>query len=77
MEITPTTKIQFKIVDTTDNKYEGELITHTGPVLAGETVSFKDVTIAVEKVQWPNEKTVKLVSSNYIAVLEIVNILND
>ena len=75
MEITETTKIQFKVMDTTDDKHEGELITHIGPVTPGSTVSFKDVTIDVEKVQWVDAKTVKLVSSNYIAVLEVVNVL--
>ena len=75
MEVTPTTKIQFKVIDSTDNKHEGELITHTGPVSPGMSVTFKDVTINVEKVMWTNAKTVKLISSNYIAVLEVVKIL--
>ncbi len=76
MEITAETKIQFKVVDTTDNKHEGELITWMGPVSPGDTVSFKDVTVNVEEVMWVDAKTVKLISTNYIVVLEIVDIVN-
>ena len=61
----------FQIVSTTDGKYINEFTVFNKVLKAGDTVVYKDVEFKLDSVKWLNEKTVKLVSSSYIAVLQV------
>jgi len=62
----------FKIISTTDNQYIGEYVTFNGGLKQGDTINYKNVSYKIDKVVWINENTVKLVSSSYIATLELL-----
>jgi len=64
--------MKFEIIDTTDNKHEGEIVEFEGNILPGTDLQYKEVLIKIEQVTWVNSTTVKLISSNYIAVLRLI-----
>jgi len=61
----------FQIISTTDGKYINEFIVFNKVLKAGDIVVYKNVEFKLDSVKWINEKTVKLISSNYIAILEV------
>jgi len=62
----------FKIIDTTDDKYEGVTLEYNGKVEPGTILTFNEVSINVDKVEWVSANVVKIISSNYIAVLKVI-----
>jgi len=61
----------FQIVSTTDGKYINEFVVFNKVVKVGDSIIHKSVEFKLDSVEWLNEKTVKLVSSNYIAILQV------
>ena len=63
--------MRFLITATTDGKHEGEIVEFDGHLTVGESLVYKDVDYKIDAIEW-NGNRVKIVSSNYIAVLEII-----
>jgi hypothetical protein len=61
--------MKFKIITTTDNKYEKEILDLENTPLSGDCLKYKDLTISIDFVEEHNE-IIKLVSSNYIIEME-------
>lgn len=63
----------LKIINTTDGKYVGEIISRdiSNPFKAGEVIEYKKTKFSVDKVEI-NNNIVKLICSNYIVDLEIL-----
>ena len=62
----------FKILDTTDNKHEGEIFEFDGHIVPGGTINYKDVNYSVDSVKWLSSTVVQIISSNYIAILKVI-----
>jgi len=64
--------MKFRVIDTTDDKYEGDVIEFTGRVMPGDVLEHKGGSIKVDSVSWVSDRVVKLSSSNYIIMLKII-----
>jgi hypothetical protein len=61
----------FKIISTTDGKHEGEQVEFNKHLNVGEVLVYKDVDYTIDAIEW-NFPLVKIVCSNYVAVLQVI-----
>ena len=64
--------MRYKILDTTDDAHEGEIFEFNGKVEPGKDLIYKGKGYKVDSLHWVSPKIVKIVSSNYIAMLEVL-----
>jgi len=63
--------MRYKIIDTTDDKFEGEAFEYNGEFIVGNILRYKNIFVTIEKVLFVSKSRIKLILSNYIAVLDI------
>ena len=65
--------MKFKILQTTDEKHIGEVFEHDEySIKIGDTVSYKELSLVIDKIVWINDTCVKLSNSNYVVKIEIL-----
>ncbi len=64
--------MRYKILDTTDDAHEGEIFEVNGEVEPGKDIIYKDKAYKVDTLHLVSPKVIKVVSSNYIVMLEVL-----
>ena len=63
--------MELKIIETTDNKYVGEVVVLNEPPKTGDVIVYKDTKFPIEKMEI-KDNIIILYCSNYIAKLQIL-----
>ena len=63
--------MKFKILDTTDDKYEGEVFEANSIISPGQRMTYKDTSFIVDKVIQKGNK-LTLICANYQVIAELI-----
>jgi len=64
--------MKFKIIETTGDFYESEVVTTDGGMEVGDKLHYKDVVYTISDIVWVSPTVVKVACSNFIAVLKLI-----